>query len=37
MENIPTWHGSVKLTPEQANDALRALGAAREEIEEFLK
>ena len=37
MENIPTWHGSVKLTPEQADDALTALGASREEIKEFLE
>jgi len=36
MENIPHWHGSVKLTREQAEDALRALGAARDEIKELL-
>ena len=36
MENIPTWHGSVKLTREQAEDALQALGASREEITEYL-
>lgn len=36
MENVPTWHGSVKLTREQAEDALKALGSNRQEIEEFL-
>ena len=36
MENIPAWHGSVKLTPAQAEEALTALGASREEIESFL-
>ena len=36
MENIPTWHGSVKLTREQAEDALRQLGARAEEIAELL-
>ena len=36
MENKPTWHGSVKLTREQAEDALRALGADPNEIKEFL-
>ncbi len=36
MENVPAWHGSVKLTREQAEDALRALGAAHKEIEEYL-
>jgi transketolase len=36
MENVPQWHGSVKLTPEQADEALRALGASREEIKEWL-
>ena len=30
MENIPAWHGSVKLTREQAEDALTALGASAE-------
>jgi transketolase len=37
MENVPTWHGSVKLTYAQAEDALKALGATREEIAEFLQ
>jgi transketolase len=36
MENIPTWHGSVKLTREQAEEALTALGAAQEQIAEYL-
>ena len=27
MENIPAWHGSVKFTREQAEEALTALGA----------
>jgi transketolase len=36
MENIPTWHGSVKLTPAQAEDALTALGADRTTIESLL-
>ena len=36
MENRPEWHGSVKLTREQADDALMALGAARKDIKEYL-
>jgi transketolase len=36
MENIPAWHGSVKLTPAQAEDALTALGADRTTIESLL-
>jgi hypothetical protein len=36
MENIPTWHGSVKLTQQQAEEALAALGATREQITEYL-
>jgi len=36
MENMPAWHGSVKLTETQADDALRALGATRQEIKEWL-
>jgi len=36
MENIPAWHGSVKLTREQASDAMKALGAKFERIEEWL-
>jgi len=36
MENIAAWHGSVKLTREQADDALQSLGANRNEIKELL-
>jgi transketolase len=36
MENVPAWHGSVKLTREQADEALTALGASRKEIKEYL-
>jgi len=36
MENVPAWHGSVKLTREQATDALTALGASHKEIKEYL-
>jgi transketolase len=36
MENIAAWHGSVKLTREQASDALCALGADQNEIKELL-
>jgi transketolase len=36
MENIPLWHGSVKFTRQQAEDALAALGADANEIEDFL-
>jgi transketolase len=36
MENIPAWHGSVKLTPEQARDALIALGAGAAEMKDLL-
>jgi len=36
MENIPQWHGSVKLTRAQAEDALTALGAGRDEIKDLL-
>jgi transketolase len=36
MENIPAWHGSVKFTRAQAEEALRALGADGREIAEFL-
>jgi transketolase len=36
MENIPHWHGSVKLTRAQAEEALDALGASRGEIKELL-
>ncbi|HEX4302014.1 MAG TPA: transketolase [Rhizomicrobium sp.] len=36
MENIPAWHGSVKLTREQAEEALQSLGATRTEIKDLL-
>jgi transketolase len=36
MENVPAWHGSVKLTETQADEALRALGASRQEIKDWL-
>jgi transketolase len=36
MENIPQWHGSVKLTREQAVEALEALGATYSEIKELI-
>jgi transketolase len=36
MENVPQWHGSVKLTPAQAEEALLALGASRDETKEWL-
>ena len=36
MENIPAWHGSVKLTREQAEDALQSLGATRAEMKDLL-
>jgi transketolase len=36
MENMPAWHGSVKLTREQAEEALLALEMPRREIKEYL-
>lgn len=36
MEGSPAWHGSVKLSREQAETALVALGCTNEEIKEFL-
>ena len=36
MENIPTWHGSVKLTRAQTEEALTALGADAVAIKGFL-
>ncbi len=36
MEDEPAWHGSVKLTHKQAEEALTALGASRQEIKELL-
>jgi len=36
MENIPSWHGSVKFTRAQAEEAIRALGADEAELKELL-
>jgi len=36
MEDVPTWHGSVKLTRQQAEDALQSLGARSAEIKDLL-
>ena len=36
MEGSPAWHGSVKLSREQTETALTAMGATPEEIKEFL-
>jgi transketolase len=36
MEGNAAWHGSVKLTRQQAEDALLALGSEPEEIKELL-
>jgi transketolase len=36
MENVPSWHGSVKLTREQTVEALEALGATSNDIKELL-
>jgi transketolase len=36
MENVPTWHGSVKLTREQTLQALSALGANDAQTKELL-
>ena len=36
MENIPTWHGSVKMTREQTLEALQTLGGSADEIKELL-
>lgn len=36
MESMPAWHGSVKLTRAQAEEALTALGASRKDIKEYL-
>ena len=35
-KTFPHWHGSVKLTRAQAEEALRALGASAQEIKELL-
>ena len=36
MENVPAWHGSVKMNREQTEEALRALGGSACEIEELM-
>jgi transketolase len=36
MENVPHWHGSVKLTRAQAEDSLNALGVAHDEFPRWL-
>ena len=36
MEDVPHWHGSVKLTREQAEDSLRAFGCNANEIGRLL-
>jgi transketolase len=36
MENVPHWHGSVKLTRAQAEDSLDALGVAHDEFPRWL-
>jgi len=36
MEGSPAWHGSVKLSREQAETALVAMGSTPDEIKEFL-
>lgn len=36
MENIPSWHGSVKIRPEELELALRELGTSEKKISKFL-
>ncbi len=36
MENIPSWHGSVKIRPDEFKIALRELQTSEEKIESFL-
>jgi transketolase len=36
MENVPTWHGSVKMTRPQTEEALAGLGAGADEMKELL-
>lgn len=35
MENIPSWHGSLKLSYDDLVEALTELGAPKKEIEEI--
>jgi transketolase len=37
MENVPTWHGSVKMTVPQTEDALRALGVAESDLKKWIE
>jgi len=37
MENVPTWHGSVKMTVQQTEDALRALGVAESDLKKWIE
>ncbi|TRZ67913.1 MAG: transketolase [Comamonadaceae bacterium] len=36
MENVPAWHGSVKITPEQFKHALNDLGLDSDQMEAYL-
>ena len=36
MERVPQWHGSVKLTRQQAEDSLKALGCNTNDIARLL-
>lgn len=36
MENVPHWHGSVKLSRQQAEDALKALGCTAQDCARWL-
>ena len=36
MENVPTWHGSVKMTRAQTEEALDALGASADDKKDLL-
>jgi len=36
MEGVPAWHGSVKLRPEELEQALRDLGTPEEDIPAYL-
>lgn len=37
MENVALWHGSVKMTPEQTGDALRALGVESGDVGKWIE
>jgi transketolase len=36
MENVPQWHGSVKLSRQQAEDALKSLGCGAQDLARWL-